>query len=188
MRKMIAGLALGLTLAAGGMANAECIGCDQYDVKLSVNVNPFYGKWAIVDDRPYVGVEALSDALGLPRKHNYKAWNINRQGMNAGDPLMLMAQTPNGKVNTIRFAGVTMVDLYGVAAALDLPVHHNFRNKTFQLGSDYNGEEMIGAWYRYMARTRGWRDTYDVERVRRENRKRKHDRESDDLPWERRDI
>ena len=81
MRKMIAGLAAGVMLALGGTASAECVTCStDYDVEVSVNGNPFYGKWAIVDDRPYLGVEALSEILELPRKHYYKAWNIADAG------------------------------------------------------------------------------------------------------------
>jgi hypothetical protein len=166
MRKMIAGLATGILLALGGVASADGTTCEGYDVNLSVNGDPFYGKWAIVDDRPFVGVEALSDLLEIPRVHNYKAWNIDRQGMDGGDPLMLMTQTKDGEIKTIRYAGVTMVDLYGVAAALDLPVHHNFRNKTIQVGSNYTGEEMKGKWYRYLSRRRGWNLETDIDRLR----------------------
>ena len=77
-----------------------------------------------------------------------------------------------------------MVDLYAVANALDLPVHHNFRTKTIQVGSDYTGEEMKGKWYRYMARKRGWRIHDDVNRFHPKYKQRNRDREWDDLPWE----
>lgn len=185
MRKMIAGLAAGLCLAVGGVASADCMNCDDYDVNLNVNGNPFYGKWAIVDDRPYVGIEALSDALNLPRKHNYKAWNMDRKGMSGGDPLTLMTQTKNGKVDTIRFAGVTMVDLYQVAANLRMPVHHNFNNKTIQVGKNYNGEIMKGKWYRYLSRARGWNLETDLDRCRDKTRTPiRRDMEWDDAPRE----
>ncbi len=184
MRKLIAGLAAGVMVALGGAANADCLNCDGYEASVSVNGNPFFGKWAIVDDRPYLSIEALSDSLKLPRKHYYKAWDVARNAKEVGDPLTLMTTADGSKVKTIRFAGVAMVDLYGVANALDLPVHHNFRNKTIQVGSDYNGEMMKGAWYRYMARTRGWRMYDDIDRGRWENRQENRDREWDDLPWE----
>jgi hypothetical protein len=184
MRKMIAGLAAGVMLALGGMANADCVNCDEYDLNVNVNGNPFFGKWAIVDDRPYLGVEALSDSLKLPRKHYYKAWDIARDAKETGDPLMLMTTAEGTKIPTLRFGGVTMVDLYAVANALDLPVHHNFRNKTFQVGSDYNGEMMKGAWYRYMARKHGWALHDDLDRYRWRYHQPTHLREWDDLPWE----
>ena len=185
MRKMIAGLAAGVMLALGGTASADLVsGPADYDVHVSVNGNPFYGKWAIVDDRPYLGVEALSEILKLPRKHYYKAWNVAENAKEAGDPLMLMTTAEGSKVKTIRFAGVTMVDLYEVAYALDLPVHHNFRNKTIPVGDEYTGEYMKGAWYRYMARKRGWRIHDDTNRFHPQYDQRHTDREWHDLPWE----
>ena len=168
MRKMIAGLAAGIVLAMGGAASADFNYPTDggYDVNLNVNGNPFYGKWAIVDDRPYVGIEAFSDALGIPRKHYYKSWNVAEGAEDAGDPLVLMSTAEGLEVDTIRFGGVTMVDLYSATAALGIPVHHNFTNKTIQVGSRYVGHEMPGAWYRYMARHRGWRQQNDFSRFR----------------------
>ena len=163
MRKMIAGLAAGVLLALGGVANADCVGCDEYDVKVSVNGNSFDGKWTIVDDRPYVGLESLSNILLMPRTKDFLAHNLGgTEGLN---PLEFGARAGGQKLNTIRFAGVTMVDLYEVASALDLPVHHNFRNKTIQIGSNYTGEEMKGKWYRYFSRVRGYRLHDDIDRV-----------------------
>lgn len=182
MRKMIAGLAAGIVLALGGGASADFVypNSGGYDINLSVNGSPFLGKWALVEDRPYVGIEAFSDALKIPRKHYYKAWNLKNGAEEAGDPLVLMAKAQDSDVKTIRFGGVTMVDLYSAAAALDLPVHHNFRSKTIQVGDNYVGEEMKGKWYRYLSRTRGWRHYDDLERMRYKNRERAHDREWDD--------
>lgn len=179
MSKMIAGLAAGVMLALGGVA-----GADDSALNLSINGKPFYGKWTMVDDRPYVGIEALSDALNLPRKHYYKAWNVTEEAAEAGDPLTLMSTADDSEVKTIRFAGVTMVDLYQVANALDLPVHHNFRTKTFQIGSNYTGEEMKGKWYRYLSRAHGWRVDTDLNRLHPINRTHRHDREWNDIPWE----
>ena len=168
MRKMIAGLAAGLVLSMGGAASADWdYPLDGgYDVNLSVNGVPFFGKWALVNDKPYVGIEAFSDAINLPRKHYYKSWNLAEGAEEVGDPLVLMSTAEELEVDTIRFGGVTMVDLYSVAAALDLPVHHNFRNKTIQVGSPYVGYEIPGRWYRYLSRQRGWRMWDDLERVR----------------------
>jgi hypothetical protein len=167
MRKMIAGLAAGVVLALGGVASADFDYPTDggYVLNLNVNGNPFYGKWAMVDDRPFVGIEALSDALNLPRKHYYKSWHVAEEAEETGDPLVLMATAEELEVDAIRFGGVTMVDLYSVAAALGMPVHHNFRNKTIQLGSEYTGHEIPGAWYRYLSRNRGWRANDDFERI-----------------------
>lgn len=183
MRKMIAGMAAAVCFAMGGAASADCVNCPEYDLNVSVNGVPFYGKWALVDDRPFVGIEALSDALKMPRKHYYKSWHVAEGAKEMGDPLMLMSTAEADKVKTIRFAGVTMVDLYGVAAALDMPVHHNFQTKTFQLGSDYTGSHMKGDWYRYMARKRGWMLHDDFERYNWRYKQESRDREFDDLPW-----
>lgn len=168
MRKMIAGLAAGIMLAMGGVASADWDYPTDggYVVNLNVNGKPFFGKWAFVNDRPFVGIEAFSDALGVPRKHYYKSWNLAENAAEVGDPLVLMSTAEEKEVDTIRFGGVTMVDLYSAAAALDLPVHHNFRNKTIQVGSNYIGHQMPGAWYRYMARQRGWRLNTDMDRLR----------------------
>ena len=184
MRKMIAGLATGILLALGGVAGADmnCVDCDEYDMEVRVNGQPFYGKWAMIDDRPFVGIEALSDLLALPRAHNYKAWNVDREGMSGGDPLKLMTQTKDGEVKTVRFGGVTMVDLYGIASALDLPVHHNFRAKIIQVGDNYEGENMKGAWYRYKARAHGWRLWDDMERYRVRNKLPSRYQQWDDSP------
>lgn len=187
MSKMIAGLALGVALALGGVASADCASCPskkKQDLNVSVNGNPFYGKWAFVEGRPYVGIEALSDALKLSRKHYYKAWNVTENAEDAGDPLSLMTTADDSEVKTIRHGGVAMVDLYAVANALDLPVHHNFRTKTIQVGSNYTGEEMKGKWYRYMSRTRGWTVDTDLNRWRSRNTTRKNDRDWNDIPWE----
>ena len=91
MRKMIAGLAAGIVLAMGGAASADFNYPTDggYDVSLNVNGNPFFGKWAIVDDRPYVGIEAFSDALGIPRKHYYKSWNV-AEGAEDGRCMLLV--------------------------------------------------------------------------------------------------
>jgi hypothetical protein len=167
MRKMIAGLAAGLILALGGVASADWDYPTDggYVIHLNINGNPFYGKWTMVDDRPFVGIEALSDALDLPRKHYYKSWHVAEKAEETGDPLVLMTTAEELEVDTMRFAGVTMVDLYSVSAALGMPVHHNFRNKTIQVGSDYVGHEIPGKWYRYLSRQRGWRLMYDMTRT-----------------------
>lgn len=167
MRKMIAGLAAGVVLTMGGVASADWDYPTDggYDLNLTVNGNPFYGKWAMVDDRPFVGVEALSDALDLPRKHYYKSWHVAETAEEKGDPLVLMTTAEELEVDTIRFGGVTMVDLYSVSAALGIPVHHNFRSKTIQLGDEYVGSDIPGKWYRYLSRQRGWRLWTDIERI-----------------------
>lgn len=167
MRKMIAGLAAGIVLALGGVACAdwEYPHDGGYDLNLNVNGSPFYGKWMIINDRPFVGIEALSDALNLPRKHYYKSWHVAETAEDTGDPLVLMATAEELEVDAMRVGGVTMVDLYSVTSALGIPVHHNFRNKTIQVGSDYVGHEIPGKWYRYLSRQRGWRQNDDFERV-----------------------
>jgi hypothetical protein len=156
MKKYMIGLVAGAILAVGGAASADCVGCEGYDVRLTVNGNPFYGKWAIVDDRPYVGIEAFSDYMGVPRSHYYKGWSFAKTPSESIAPLDLQVMAEQEKVDTIRFAGVTMVDLNQAADALGVPVHRDLRQKIIQVGTGYTGENMKGKWYRHLSRSRGW--------------------------------
>lgn len=156
MKKLIAGVALVLGMALVGPAAADYNPCKGYNVNLNVNGNPFYGKWAIINDRPYVGVEAFAEAVGLPRVHYFKGWSVAEEPADTIDPLRLSVLVGNEQVDTLRFGGVTMVDLYHAASALDLPIHHNFTNKTIQIGSRYQGEMHKGEWYRRTSRARHW--------------------------------
>ncbi len=174
MNKLIAGLTLAVGMALAGPAAADYTPCKGYNVNLNVNGTPFYGKWAIINDRPYVGVEAFAEAVGLPRVHYYKGWSVAEEPASTVDPLNLAVLVGDDNVDTLRFGGVTMIDLYHAASALDLPVHHNFTNKTIQVGSRYHGEMHKGEWYRRKSRARNW--TGDVpfypnvsERYRTEN-------------------
>lgn len=160
MKKLVMGLVAGAIMAMGGAASADCVGCEGYDVRLWVNGNPYYGKWAIVNDRPYVGIEAFSDYIGVPRAHYYKGWSFAKTPSESISPLDLQVMTEQEKVDTIRFAGVTMVDLNQAADALGVPVHRDLRQKIIQVGhTGYTGEQMKGRWYRHMSRARGWTDT-----------------------------
>ncbi len=163
-------LVAGAVLATGGAASADCLSCGKYDVKLTVNGNPFYGNWAIVNDRPYVGLEAFSDYVGVPRSHYYKGWSFAKTPSESIDPLEHLVTAEGKKVDTIRFGGVTMIDLYRAAEALSIPVHHNFRNKTIQVGSTYSGSDMKGEKYRYLSRQRGWTAKDDLTRFHRIDR------------------
>lgn len=156
MKKYIAGLVVGVVLAMGGGAAADCVNCQDYDVKLSINGNPYFGKWAIVDDKAYVAVEAFADALDMNRRHYYKGWSIAKEPSKNIDPLELATLARERKVNTIRFGGVAMVELFGAANALGLDIHHNFANSTIQIGDNYKGEMNKGRVYRYLSRARGW--------------------------------
>lgn len=176
MKKLFLGLATAALLATGGAASADCTGCG-YDINLNVNGTPFYGNWAMVNDRPYVGVEAFSDAVGLPRSHYYQGWSVAKTPSENISPLEFMVTAGDKQVETIRFGGVTMIDLYKTAEALDLPVHHNFNNKTIQVGDNYYGHELPGAWYRRMSRTRGWTDADWMERHKPGSR---HELDNDD--------
>ncbi len=170
MKKLIMGLVVGAALATGGAASADCLSCGKYDVKLTVNGNPFYGNWAIVKDRPFVGIEAFSDYVGVPRSHYYKGWSFAKTPAETIEPLDHLVTTEGKKVETIRFGGVTMIDLYRAAEALDIPVHHDFRSKTIQVGSGYTGEQMKGKWYRYLNRSRGWTAKDSLTRFNRVDR------------------
>lgn len=155
------GLLAGVFLATSGAATAkDCSGgtCGSYDTRLTVNGQPFYGAWTIIKDRPYVGIEAFSDYLGVPRSHYYKGWSLAHNPSAQIAPLDLKVMTEDKPVDTIRFAGVTMIDLYKAAEALNLPVHHNFQRRIIQVGNGYTGEDMPGRWYRYLSRTKGWMD------------------------------
>lgn len=44
-----------------------------------------------------------------------------------------------------------MVDLRSAADALDIPFHYDFGSRTYQLGNPYEGEWMVGAWYRFFS-------------------------------------
>lgn len=137
---VIVGVAMTLTFASPASAR---------DLSVSVNGQPFYGKWAMVDERPYVGVEAFASALGLPRIHNAKDWQLADKASGTSNPLDLVVRGPKGKLPTVRQGGVTMVDLRAAADALGLPFHYNTFARTFQVGSPYYGEAMKGAWYRW---------------------------------------
>lgn len=160
MKKYMLGLVAAAAVAMGGAAAADCgTPCGQYNVRLTVNGNPYYGKWAIVNDRPYVGIEAFSDYMGVPRSHYYKGWSFAKTPSENIAPLDLGVMVEQEKVDTIRFAGVTMVDLNQAAQALGVPVHRDLRKKIIQVGhTGYTGEQMKGKWYRHMSHKRGWTD------------------------------
>ena len=109
MKKLIMGLVVGAALATGGAASADCLSCGKYDVKLTVNGNPFYGNWAIVKDRPFVGIEAFSDYVGVPRSHYYKGWSFAKTPAETIEPLDHLVTTEGKKVETIRFGFVARV-------------------------------------------------------------------------------
>lgn len=159
MKKYMLGLVATAIVAMGGAASADCADgdCGNYDVRLTVNGNPYYGKWAYVNDRPYVGIEAFSDYVGVPRSHYYQGWSFAKAPSETISPLDLQVMVEQQKVDTIRFAGVTMVDLNQAATALGVPVHRDFRRKIIQVGhTGYTGEQIKGKWYRHMSRSRGW--------------------------------
>lgn len=179
MKKTMLALMVGAMLAAGGAAQAECVGCEGYNLRLTVNGNPYFGKWAMVNDRPYIGVEAFSDYLGIPRSHYYKGWSVAKTPSENIAPLDLAVMAENEKVDTIRFGGVTMVDLNQAAAALGLAVHRDLDKKVIQVGTGYRGEEMKGKWYRHLSRARGWTDQEMTDRL---CKKRRQQFESDQGP------
>lgn len=170
MKKLMMALVTGAVLAMGGAATADCLSCGKYDVKLTVNGNPFYGKWAIVNDRPYVGIEAFSDYVGVPRSHYYKGWSFAKTPSETIEPLEHLVTAEGKKVDTIRFAGVTMIDLYRAAEALNIPVHHDFGRKIIQVGSGYTGETTKGKVYRHLSRQRGWTSQDALSRFHRIDR------------------
>lgn len=156
MKNLIAGLVLSALVATGSAASAECYTCEGCGPKINVNGKPFMGKWAMIDDRPYIGIESFSDALGIPRAHNFKGWSLAQNPDPNVNPFELATKVEDDMVPTVRFGGVTMIDLMAASNALDMPFHHNFRNRTFQVGSNYTGEEIKGAWYSYLSQARGW--------------------------------
>jgi hypothetical protein len=176
MKKLMMGLVASAVLVLGGAANAECDGptdqdgCEGYNIRMTVNGNPYFGKWAIVNDRPFVGIEAFSDYMGVPRAHYYKGWSFAKTPSENISPLDLQVLTEEKKVDTIRFAGVTMVDLNQAAQALGVPVHRDLRQKIIQVGTGYSGENMKGAWYRHLDRARGWTDADWMERLHKKRR------------------
>ena len=167
MKKYLLGMMAFAILATGGAASADdCMGCDGYNIRLTVNGNPYYGKWALVNDKPYVGIEAFSDYIGVPTAHYYKGWSFAKTPSESIAPLDFAVMTGDKPVDTIRFAGVTMVDLYATADALGVPVHHDFGKKIIQVGdTGYIGENMKGQWYRHLSRARGWTDRDWMERM-----------------------
>jgi hypothetical protein len=175
MKKLMMGLVAGAILALGGAAGAECVGCEGYDLRVTVNGNPYYGKWALVNERPYIGVEAFSDYLAVPRAHYYKGWSLAKTPSENISPLELAVMAEKEKVDTIRFGGVTMVDLHQAADALGLPVHRNLERKIIQVGKGYTGEQMKGRWYRHLSRARGWTDRDWIDR---------HFKRCDRFEWE----
>lgn len=161
MKKLMLGLLAGAVFFCGGAANAkDCNGspeCGDYKLRLTVNGQPFFGSWAIVNEKPYIGIESFADYLGIERAHNYKGWSIAKSASSNTSPLELKVLAENKPVDTIRFGGVTMVSLYEAADALGLAVHKNFQRKIIQVGTGYSGEDMPGRWYRYLSRVKGWR-------------------------------
>ncbi len=126
------------------------------DATINVNGIEFQGKWAIIGERPYVGVESFGKALGLPRIHNAKGWQLAEKPMGTLNPLELVVKGPRSKLPTVRHAGVTMVDLLAASDALGLETHHNFYSRTWQIGTPYKGEFLKGAYYRWLAHANNW--------------------------------
>lgn len=148
---MVVGAALALSLVSPAMARQA-----NKDATIQVNGTNFEGKWAIIGERPYVGVESFAKALGLPRIHNVKDWQLAQSPSGPVNPLELVVRGPKSKLPTVRHAGATMVDLKAACADLDIPLHYNFYSRVWQVGSPYKGEFLKGAWYRWLSNSHRW--------------------------------
>lgn len=128
-------------------------------VTIKVEGVTFEGVWAMVGERPYVGVESFGNAMGYPRVHNVKGYALNPPGTprsTSVNPLVLAVEANGKQVPTTRFAGATMCDLQSTCKALDIPYHYDFSTRTFEVDSPYRGEIMKGALYRWWALHYGW--------------------------------
>ncbi|MEW6278770.1 MAG: hypothetical protein AB1758_09125 [Candidatus Eremiobacterota bacterium] len=128
-------------------------------VTIKVEGVTYEGVWAMIGERPYVGVESFGKALGYPRHHNAKGWCLNPPDGKHRDPtnpFVLAVEAAGKRVPTARFAGATMVDLRSACEALDIPFHYDFHCRIFEVGSPYEGEIMKGALYRWHANHYDW--------------------------------
>ncbi len=125
-------------------------------VTIKIDGINYEGTWAFIGDRPYVNVESFGKALGLPRVHNVKNWYLGEDGKPKGSPFQLAVETAKGTLPTTRFAGATMVELPAALRALGIPYHYDTKARTFEVGDPYQGEYMIGAWYRWYSNRNNW--------------------------------
>lgn len=155
-------LLLAVALLLGGTAAPSAARVDNDAVQIMINGVRYDGEWAYIGGRPYVGVESFGKSLGFPREHNVKGWCLNPPPPPASQcnvsPFELAVQAKGKALPTVRFAGVTMVDLRTALEALDIPFHYRFYDRTYSVGNPYYGEYMKGAYYRWLSLNNDWND------------------------------
>lgn len=149
-------LLLACALFVGVMAAPSQARVDNDQVDIQIQGVPFFGEWAFIGGRPYVGIESFGKALGFPREHNVLGWCLNPPPPPATactvSPFALAVQSKGKNLRTVRFGGNTMVDLRQALDVLDIPFHYGYTDaQTFYVGNPYEGESMKGAWYRWRA-------------------------------------
>lgn len=122
---------------------------DRPQQKIRVNGNEYQGAVRYIGERPYVNVESFGRALGFPRRHTVKNWNLSTEATTTGSPFEMVVQAGTVKLPTTRFAGATYVDLQAACQALGIPYHRDYDGEYLEVGDAYQGEYMRGAWERW---------------------------------------
>jgi len=139
-------------VALGGLLAPAQARVSAHDVKIVVNGVPFHGEWAMVGERPYVGIESLGKALGSPRQHNVLGWCLESADSAAktcdANPLELLVRSQGQTLKTVRHGGVTMVDLRQAAQVLGLSMRHRLHDRTFMVGLPFYGQSAAGDQHR----------------------------------------
>lgn len=123
---------------------------DRPHQKIRINGREYQGTWAMIGERPYVNVESFGMALGLPRRHNVKNWNLGTTSTPKGSPFQMLVEGGTVKLPTTRFGGATYVDLQAACQALGIPFHRDYDGEFLEVGDAYQGEYMRGAWERWL--------------------------------------
>lgn len=152
VKKFAKTLGVAAALFAGLTGVSQASYWDHPDTTIRVNGSTYYGRWAYINERPYVNVETFGRMLGVPRRHDTQNWYLGTEGKPSGSPFQMVVESGTVKLPTARFGGATFVDLQAACQALDIPYHRDYNGNTLEVGDGYRGEYMNGAWQRYSNR------------------------------------
>ena len=139
---------LGLVLMAASVAPAFAALGGPDNLEIRVNGAIYTGSWAYVGDRVYVNVDAFGRFLAVPHRHNVLNWQLSDGGK--GNPLQLSVDGNKTKIPAVRFGGTTMVDMEKACKALKVAFHRDLDTQTYDIGSPWAKEYVVGSYFRRM--------------------------------------
>jgi hypothetical protein len=124
-------LGLGMVVGTSQPGSARTSMMTTANKSIMINGHLFEGRWAYVEDRPFVSVSAFEHALGLPHRHDTRNWYLGAEGAPHGNVLQPGVESAAGKLPSVSYGGTMMVDLRAACKALHLRCHEDFETGTY---------------------------------------------------------